>query len=158
MAHLKLRAKPTKRDLDETHCNFVILGNSSTLDNEEGEFDEDYDRLSGVEEQGESFSGNGTVPNVFSGNCSASETIEKTEKVGKIEMKEGPNGGGSASTNNAASLASDSGKRYETEWVRQGQYGFATVLASKTTCVFTFFSVNIETGEYAKLYEIPLNK
>ena len=160
MAHLKLRAKPPKRNVDETHCNFVILGCSSTLDNEETEFDEDYDDSSGIEEHEKTSS----TATIFSGGSGS------VEKIGKIEELKvlGCGLGLDANTVSVAaepdqveytnSSSASSTERYESEWIRQGQYGFATVFACKTSCVLSFFSVNIETGEYAKLYDVPMSK
>jgi hypothetical protein len=139
MAHMCLKAKPPKRPVEETNCNFVVMGCSSTLDNDPSEFEGDYEKTAKGDDN--------------SGRCNNSNNNASSDGGGlPLNSSVDPE----LRTENTATT---SASRYAAEWVCQGRLGFAVVSADKTACVMTFYAVDIgESGAYSKVHEVKLTK
>lgn len=167
MAHMRLRPRPPPHPHGpEARCHFVIVGNSSKLEQDPGDFDDQFPfaaRAPGSRRFGMSAAEAKQEEKARDVVLAASRSPKPGAQRGRPGAVTGfakakatpgfnPHGTGTSSAN----------KRYASEWVCDSSLGFATVDASLARLVLTYYAVgDRRTGavpKYAPVYKVNLER
>ena len=138
MADMKLKPSSSgSRPLSETRCRFIVMGCSSKLEQDEDDFEECISYSNTVEE-------NPTARRFTA--TATTKADESSPGPVKLDYKSIPNSvhrGDQQLTE--TKIQAEYSRRYDSEWVKQGNLGFCCVQVSKSALKVNFYSVDFSS-------------